>query len=180
MTGLVEKNYGEALFQVAEEEKQDIKVMLNELAAITQILADCPDFVKLTSTPTIEFSEKKAVIDEAFKGKVNDYVYNFLLLLTEEKRIGCFTGIYNYFLSLYNQKFNIADITVTSTLKLSDEQREKIVAKMSEITGKTINVTEKVDPALIGGIVIDYGSERYDGSVKTRLEALRQSIGEII
>ena len=58
--------------------------------------------------------------------------------------------------------------------------KERIISKMSEVTGKKISVREKVDPSVIGGIVIDYGSTRYDGSVKARLNALRQELSSVI
>ncbi len=51
---------------------------------------------------------------------------------------------------------------------------------MSEVTGKTVSVKEKIDPSLIGGVIIDYGSTRYDGSVRTRLSGLKKELGGVI
>ena len=79
-----------------------------------------------------------------------------------------------------NEKLGIAEITVTSPYPLSEEQREKIVKKMSDIIGKKIKMSEKTDRALMGGIVIDYGDTRMDGSVKTRLENLKGTLNQLI
>ena len=81
---------------------------------------------------------------------------------------------------LYNEHFRIAEITVTASAPLSESVREKIAAKMSEVTGKTVSIKEKVDPSIIGGVVIDYGSTRYDGSVRTRLNELKKELGGVI
>ena len=58
--------------------------------------------------------------------------------------------------------------------------KQKIIEKMSKVIGKTVSLNEKVDEKLIGGIVIDYGSKRYDGSVKSRLDALKGELGSVI
>ena len=93
--------------------------------------------------------------------------------------MGCFSGIVKNFRALYNEHFRIAEITVTASAPLSESVREKIAAKMSEVTGKTVSIKEKV-PSIIGGVVIDYGSTRYDGSVRTRLNELKKELGGVI
>ena len=63
---------------------------------------------------------------------------------------------------------------------LSEKMRQSVIDKMTETTGKKVTLKEKLDPALVGGIVIDYGTTRYDGSVRTRLNALRSELGSVI
>ena len=94
--------------------------------------------------------------------------------------MSCFSGIVKQFREMYNDKFKLADITVTSSEPLTADMKEKISAKMSQVIGKTVTIIEKVDPNIIGGIVIDYGSRRYDGSVKARLNALKAELGSVI
>ena len=94
--------------------------------------------------------------------------------------MGCFPGIEKTFRSLYNDKFKLAEITVTTSAPLSDSLRAKIAEKMSEVIGKKVTLREKVDERLIGGVVIDYESRRYDGSVKSRLDALKGELSSVI
>jgi F-type H+-transporting ATPase subunit delta len=179
----VDKTYADALFTLLVEENSDKTVFdttLEQLNAVRSVMSDVPDFMKLLGTPTIEDSAKISLISETFEGKVSDKVYNFLRLLTVNKRITNFFGIYNAYRALYNEKFDIAEITVTSSMPLTDELRGKITAKMAKITGKTIQITEKVDKAIIGGVMIDYGNTRFDGSVKTRLSELKKEISGVI
>jgi len=179
----IEKTYADALFSLLEEEKSDRVIYdttLSQLNAVRTVMGEVPDFVKLLSTPTVDDKEKLSLIDEMFSGKTTDSVYNFLRLLTINRRMDSFFGICKTFSSLYNEKFDIAEITVTSSMELDDVLRAKITAKMTKITGKTIRLTEKVDKSIIGGVMIDYGNTRFDGSVKTRLNQLKKEISGVI
>ena len=114
------------------------------------------------------------------RGEISEITGNLLCVLTERGRMNCFGGILRNFRASYNEYFKIAEITVTSSAPLPEAVVEKIRAKMSEGTGKTVSVKEKVDPALIGGVVIDYGSTRWDGSIRSRLAGLRKELGGVI
>jgi F-type H+-transporting ATPase subunit delta len=175
------KTYAEALFSlVTEENEKDLTQVFSDLNGIAGIFNAEPDFMKLLKVPTIPVDEKLAVIKEAFEGRVHTYVLNFMYVLTENDRADSFSKILEYFTTLYNEKMNLADVTVTSAKELSSETVEKIRAKMTQVTGKTVNITLEVDPAVIGGVVISYGNTVIDGSVKARLERLKADIAGTI
>lgn len=177
----VEKTYGDALFSlILEEDESALSDILQQLKSISAVFAEQPDFIKLLKTPTIPMDEKVSVVKEIFEGKVHRLVLNFLLVLAENGRADCFDKILAYFVQLHNDYKNIADVTVTSAMPLSDEAAEKIRAKMASVTGKTVNITLKTDPSIIGGAVISYGNTTIDGSVKARLEQLKNDIAGII
>jgi F-type H+-transporting ATPase subunit delta len=179
----VEKTYADALFTLLEEENSDriaFTEVLSQLKKVELVLADTPDFIKLLNTPTVSGGEKLALVETAFSGRVSDYVYNFLRLLTVKKRMAHFPRIFSSFRGLYNERFDIAEIVVTSAMPLTADLREKITARMTAITGKTVSVIERVDKSILGGVVVDYGNTRLDGSVKTRLAELKKDIAGII
>ena len=177
----VEKTYGDALFSlVTEEDGAAVSEVLSQLKAVSEIFSAEPDFVKLLRTPTVSLKEKQELITEIFSQKVHVFVLNFLLVLTENGRIGSFGKILPYFTQLHNDYKKIADVTVTAAMPLDEGTAEKIRAKMESVTGKTVNMTVKTDPSIIGGVVINYGNTTIDGSVKARLEQLRNDIAEII
>lgn len=182
MNDKAEKVYGEAFFELCEEQGDAVmKDILAELTALDGIFNENPEFIKLMSTPTVAVEEKIALVEEMGKaGGISELTTNLLCLLAEKNRFGCFSGIIKYYRAEYNERFKLADITVTSAQPLTDALREQIAAKMSQIIGKTVTITEKVDDSLIGGVIIDYGSRRYDGSVKSRLNALKNELASII
>lgn len=182
MNDKAEKVYGEAFFELCEEQGDAVmKDILGELTELNGIFTENPEFIKLMGTPTVAVDEKISLIKEMSEtGGISELTTNLLCLLAEKSRFGCFPGIIKYYRDEYNERFKLADITVTSAKPLSDALREQIAAKMSQIIGKTVTITEKVDENLIGGIIIDYGSRRYDGSVKSRLNALKNELASII
>lgn len=186
MTGAVEKNYSQALFDALLEEKgsldekEKLEQAKNQLEAVSGIISSCGGFEKLMDSPAVSDEEKLGVIKDAFGGKLSRCVYNFLCVLTEGKRWGYFEKIRRVFSNMCNDSLGIAEITVTTPYPLSEEQREKIAKKMSDIVGKKIKMSEKTDKTLMGGIIIDYGDTRMDGSVKTRLENLKGSLSQLI
>lgn len=182
MNDKAEKVYGEAFFELCEEQGDAVmKDILEELTALDGIFKENPEFVKLMSTPTVAVEEKISMVEEMSKsGGISELSTNLLCLLAEKNRFGCFSGIIKYYRAEFNERFKLADITVTSAQPLTDALREQIAAKMSQIIGKKVTIIEKVDENLIGGVIIDYGSRRYDGSVKSRLNALKNELASII
>ena len=175
----VERNYSDALLAALEENGESLQQAKEEIRAVQTAVSQADGFVKLMNAPTVSFEEKLSVIREAFEGKVSRTMFNFLCVLTEGKRWSEFAQICRRFCSLCNEKLGVAEITVTSAFPLTAEQREKIRGKMSEIIGKEIIMTEKTDKSIMGGIIADYGDTRLDGSVKTKLENLRDRLLEV-
>ena len=182
MNDKAEKIYGDAFFSLCREQNHaGLKDVLGELTELEKIFSENPGFTKLMSTPTVSLDEKLSLLGEIIKaGNLSELCGNLLCVLCEKHRMNCFSGIVKYFRELYNDEFKIAEITVTTSDPLSDATRQKIADKMSKVIGKTVSITEKVDKKLIGGIVIDYGSRRYDGSVRSRLDALKGELGSVI
>ena len=182
MNDKAEKVYSEAFFELCLEECPDkLKDVEEELSALESIFSDNPELMKLMGTPTIAADEKISLMKDIISsGKISEFTGNLLCVLAEKGRFGCFDGVVKCFRAKYNEHFKIAEIVVTTSEPLSDDMRSKIAAKMSQVTGKTVTIREKLDPDIIGGVVIDYGSTRYDGSVRARLNAIKNELGSVI
>ena len=184
MPNSVNNIYSSALFELLEEEhankQSGFSGVLSELEAVGNILHGVPDFVKLSLVPTVSREDKLSVIKNVFDGKVSPYVLNFLCVLSQKDRLGDFDGIFRGFRAKYHEKFGITPVAVTSAFALTKDQRDKIVSKMEKVTGNQVELSEKTDKNLIGGIVVDYGGSRIDASVRTRLESLKKEIADIV
>ncbi|MCM1164514.1 MAG: ATP synthase F1 subunit delta [Lachnospiraceae bacterium] len=182
MNDKAEKVYGEAFFELCTEQNEGgLKDTLDELEGLNKVFEDAPEFAKMMGTPTVSVDEKLSLCRDIIKaGGVSELVGNLLCLLSEKNRINCFAGIVKVFKERYNEKFKLAEITVTTSEPLTDKMKEQIAERMSKIIGKTVTLNEKVERGIIGGIIIDYGSKRYDGSVKARLNALKDELGSVI
>ena len=110
----------------------------------------------------------------------NGYTYNFLRVLTDAGRLDHYSKICEYFSERCNEHLGIAEITVVTVNGLTPSAREKLTAKMTEILGKKVVIKEETDPSIIGGIVVKHEGTVMDGSVKARLQALKNDIGSVI
>ena len=181
MAGLVEKTYGDALFELIIEEDSSLLTRIkDELSAVNSVIAGVPELVKLTKTPTVSNEEKMGIMEEAFKGRVSDYTYNFLRVLTDAGRLDHYEKICDYFSARCNESLGISEITVVTVNGLAPGQKEKLAEKMAQVLGKKVVIKEETDPSIIGGIVVKHEGTVMDGSVKAKLQALKNDIGSVI
>lgn len=173
MTGDVGKLYSTALFELSGEENtfDEVHSQLNEY---NDIFKDNPDFVKFLSSPGITFEEKHEVLLKVFDD--DSMVFDFICLVTEKGRISYIDRITSEFNKLYYDRNNIAEMTVTTSTALKPELKEKLISKLEEKSGKKVRLIEKVDPDILGGLIIRYGNSEIDNSVKGKLEAVAEQL----
>ncbi len=167
--------YGQALYSLAIEEQLDGEI-LEQLTVLQNSFQTEPRFLRLLSAPHVPVQERCEILDTCFRGKVHPYVLNFLKILTEKGIIKDFSGCVEAYRRQYNQEHNILPVTAITAVPLSQEQLARLTEKLSGITGKTAQLTNRVDPACLGGVRLDYDGKRIDGSVATRLEAVRNML----
>lgn len=164
--------YAQALYELARDEGL-CDVMLSQLTVLGNAFSENPDFVRLLSTPNLPKEERCRIVDDSFAGMAQQYVLNFIKLLTEKGYIRHFADCCRAFRELYNDDKGILPVNVLSAVPLTGAQRERLAAKLSGVTGKTIELNCAVDPACIGGVRLDYDGKRVDDTVSHRLDAVR-------
>lgn len=172
MTGAV-TGYAEALYSLAYEESATGEV-LRQLEALDVSFAAEPDFLRLLSTPNLSKAERCKILDESFRRMVHPYVLNTLKLMTEKGCIGHFGACVGQYRSIYNEANGIVEVIVTTAAELTEEQKEKLQKKLEAETGKTVQLRCRIEPACVGGIRLDYDGKRIDGTVKNRLDAMKE------
>ena len=163
--------YGEALYSLAREEGMEAS-LLEELKVLDQSFSQEPGFLKLLSAPNLSKEERCKIIDDCFRGKVHEYVLSFLKILTEKGYIRRFSECVAAFRQQYNDDHGILCVTAVTAVPLTVAQEEKLCAKLSGITGKTIDLANRVDPSCMGGVRLDYDGKRLDDTISHRLDAI--------
>ena len=163
--------YAQALYGLARDEGLGATV-LEELSALKKIFAETPQYSKLLSAPDVPKQERCGILDEAFRGKVHPYVLNFLKILTEKGYIRQFPQCCDAYRGFYNEDNGILVVKVLSAVKLTDQQVEKLTAKLEATTGKRIDLHCSVDPEVLGGLRLCYDGKQVDGTVQSRLDAI--------
>ena len=167
--------YAQALYDLAKDEGLG-KTILEELSVLKNVFSENPQYSKLLSTPDLPKQERCGILDEAFRGKVNPYVLNFMKILTEKGYIRQFPQCCDAYRGFYNDDNGILVVKAVSAVALSPAQMEKLTAKLEATTGKTIDLQCSIDAAQLGGLRLSYDGMQVDGTVKNRLD----SIGKLL
>ena len=171
------REYGNALFELATEEgiAQEMEQQLQMLVACFR---EQPEYIALLDARNIEIEKRRAMLDEAFSGRVHAYLLNYLKLLTERGAMRLFGECADFFRMRYNDAYGIAEAYITSASQLDESQQAALKAKLEKISGKQVVLHLKVDASLIGGLRVDLEGRRYDNSIRTRLDRMRRSLTE--
>lgn len=164
--------YAQALYSLAEEESLG-KTILDELKTLNEIVSRDEEFLRLLSVSILSKKERCGIVDEIFRGKVHAYVLNFMKILTEKGYMRYFGDCCNAYCELYNKANGILAVTAVTASALTDDQTARLTDKLSKITGKTIELENRIDPSCIGGIRLDYDGKRTDDTIVHRLDTLR-------
>ena len=164
----VGRRYSKAIFDIAEEKNQvkEIYELLNSVMVLYRTDKEFKNFIR---NPLISNEEKKLVLNEIF-GKDNSDNLNILLYILDKGRINCIKYIVAEYLKIYYRKNRILDVRATFTKELTDEQKKKLIDKLSQKTGKEINLEIKIDKNILGGGVIRIGDKIIDGSIRRELD----------
>lgn len=163
--------YGQALYDLALEEALT-KPVLDELEVLLLGFVAEPDFVRLLSTPTLTKQERCQILDQSFRGKVQPYLLNFLKILTEKGYMRHFSDCCATYREQYYKDNNILLVNAVTAVPMTKEQLVKLTRKLGTITGKQIELRNRIDPDVLGGVRLDYDGKRLDDTVSHRLEAV--------
>jgi F-type H+-transporting ATPase subunit delta len=149
----------------------------SELQQLRAAFAEAPDLAGLLENPEIESRVKAEVLTDVAKGS-NELVVNFLRLIAEKGRAAELADIVDELDALVAAEQRILDVELTTATELSDEEFTRILGRIESSSGRKVQAERKVDPDLIGGIVLQAGSMRLDASVRGRLERLRHDLAQ--
>lgn len=173
MSQEVTSRYAEALFEVAEEHKR-IDNIEEDLEAVVQAFQE-EGAEKLFMNPRLDAEEKKKLI-QTLSGKITDEVLNFLKVLVDHHREEEIAGILKAYKAIANDHRGIVEAQVTTAAPLTDDEKQKLAEQFGKALNKKVQLDEKVDPGLIGGILIRVGDRVYDGTVAGKLSRFKQSL----
>jgi F-type H+-transporting ATPase subunit delta len=171
---VAQRMYARALFEAAQEADR-VDAVAGDLEAIASALDDVPELRAFLRNPQIEPEGKAAVLDQV-GADADELVRNFVRLVAEKGRAGELPEISAELDTLVARAQNRLSVELTTAYELSDEEAKSIVQTIEKASGRTVEATRAVDPSLLGGIVLQVGSHRADGSVRGRLERLRYEL----
>lgn len=169
----LDKRYAIALYTVAEE-KGKVDEYLNDLREIVALMKHDLEFLKIIKHPLISTSAKKKMFIKIFKGKIDEDLLSFLLILIEKDRILFTEQKLNEMEKIHLERNNKLLVTVKTVIPLQETQRDNLRTKLQKMYDKKIIFDEKLDKNIIGGVYIRVGDDVIDGTIKNKLDEMKK------
>jgi len=166
--------YSRSLFEVAQE-ADVLDRIHDELGEFADALADNRELQVFFFSPYFSSQEKKDGIAKLVTDADENFV-RFLELLAERHRVPAVFRIRRAFDEMWAEENKLLPVTVTSAVELDDQLVQDIGKRITEQTDRKVDLSSKVDPDVLGGIVLQVGNMVLDASVRNRLEALRKQV----
>ena len=171
---VAQRMYARALFEAAREAGR-LEGVAADLSALARALEDVPALDAFLRNPQIDPAAKAGVLAQVTES-ADELVRNFARLVAQKGRAGEIAEMNVELEALLAGLQNRLDVELTTAFELSDDDARSLVEAIEKASGRRVEATRSVDPSLIGGIVLQIGSHRADGSVRGRLERLRHEL----
>lgn len=172
---VVGDRYAESLFDLAKEENK-VTQYLDDIKLVGEVLDSDPQIVQFFNHVLIENDKKIQLLDQSFKGNVDQYVLNFLKLLVQSRRIRYIDDIVKSYINLSNQYLGIEEGMIYTPYELTDQQIQDIEKAISQKENKKVTLKVSIDPSLLGGIEVQIANRIYDGTIKNKVEMLKKEL----
>jgi F-type H+-transporting ATPase subunit delta len=179
MAKLVSTTYAQALFEVALE-LDNLDQIRDELGFINETFKTHPEFYEVFRTPKINKEERKDIITNVFGDKVSKEVMNFMKILIDKRRGAAVSGIYSEYVTMVDEKKGVVKAVVESAIELTSEEQIALTEKLAKVTQREVRLTCVVKPEVIGGLIVRIGDKVIDGSVKSRLDIMKDNLAQLI
>ncbi|MFW5756127.1 MAG: ATP synthase F1 subunit delta [Tangfeifania sp.] len=167
--------YARAVFSLAKE-KEIIDSVKNDMELIHGVCKDSADFNLLLKSPVVRTSQKIRLISQIFKNKVHPVTLNFLLLITRNNRESFIQAISRDTLDFIRREKNIKPAILTTAIAIDQAFISEIEKTMEKELGGKIELTSRVNPDIIGGLILRIGDKQLDAGIKTQLRNIKQEL----
>ena len=168
--------YARALFEAAQG-RGSLDVVASELGELRAAVGQVPELQSLLTNPEVDSRVKNDVLVEIAAGS-DELVVNFVRLLAEKGRAGDIAEFADELDRLVAAQNRVLDVEITTAHELTETYFTQVLAQIEQASGRKVKASRKVDPDLIGGIVLQAGSMRLDASVRGRLDRLSHDFAQ--
>ena len=169
----VSARYASALYDLADE-KGALDAVVSDLSNLQKMVDDSDDFRRFIKSPVISRGDQsKAIAAIAEKSQVSAITQKFLGLLASNRRLSALPGAIAGFRAILADRRGQATAQVTSAAPLTDAQATSLIAALKKSVGRNVDIVSKVDPSILGGLIVKVGSRMVDSSLKSKLQRLK-------
>ena len=173
--GILAQRYANALFAVALDKKLLEKVR-DELYDFVARLENSDELSHFLRSPERSRAEKRQLVERVFADRYSNIFFNFLLLLIDKGRIPLYRDVRLAFGALYDRHHRKVRALAITAMPMAKSELEALQTDLAETMKRTLEIENRIDPAILGGIVLDIEGKILDGSVRRQLERLREVV----
>lgn len=176
-TDSVSRVYAQALLELAQA-GGSVDDVAQEAGELLALLGGEPDLSKLMSSRALNTSQRSALIEKLFRGKISDVLYRFLQVVNRKDRLGSLERVLGTYGLLVAEAKGELDVDVFVAEALTDEAGRGVADSIGQAVGKRVHLHQHIDPELIGGLKVRVGDRLIDGSVATQLKIMKRKLVE--
>ncbi len=167
------RRYAQAVFDIAKE-RRDFQPWQDDLTRLADIFSD-RDVANFLENPKVSYEQKAKALSQHLAG-LRPLARNLALLLVQRNRIRLMPDIAEEFQRFADMYTGVIRTQVISAIPLTPAQENEIGASLRQLTGNEIRLSTTVDPEILGGLVVRMGDRVLDGSTRTQLQSLRNTL----
>lgn len=167
--------YAKALLGVTEKQGISDEVLRQYGSFLEDVLAHLPTLSSVLASPRVSHEGKVSILDKAFDARMHPVLLNFLKVVSRHGRIDCLKAIYTEARKQFNAIQGRVEVQVAAATALSDDLIAEITQRLKESLHADVALQTRVDPEIVGGLVIRVGDTVYDGSIANQLRRLEDS-----
>lgn len=168
----IASRYAKSLLELAAEKKA-LSAVMKDMSQFQAICEENRDFVVMLRNPVISHLKKLEILQKIFKGKVNKITLAMLDIIARKNRERFLPEIANEFKRQYNAHQGIVEASITTVVPLSKTLKKEFGDIVKKITGQEVELTERVNPDILGGFILKIGDRQIDDSINSRLKELK-------
>lgn len=173
----INTGYARALFEMAQAEGVVSRVE-EELYRLGELLKGNPELLQFLKDPNIKPEGKRRALSDLFQGRVHPLVLTTLITLSDQDRGGRVLRVIEEFSGIAATARQKVTGEVTTATALDSDTLGRLVAELNRVTGKNIQLFQKVDPAILGGAIIKVGEQIIDGSLRRKLDQIQAKLAQ--
>jgi F-type H+-transporting ATPase subunit delta len=173
----INTGYAHALFAAAQAENALGRIE-EELFRLRELLKTNPALVEFLKDPNIKREGKRQALTDLFQGRVQPLVLSSLLMLSDLDRAGRVALVIDEFIALAAASRQQVSGEVVTAIALDAATLARLTAELSRLTGKNVHLLQRVDPAILGGAIIQIGDQIIDGSLRRKLNQIKEQMAQ--
>ena len=168
----LDRRYALALYEVAEQNGK-VDEYIKDLKEICDLMYNNKEFYEVIKHPQISTTKKKKTFINIFKGKIDEELLSFLLLLIEKDRILYLREKLNEMEKIHLERHNTLTAIVKTAVEMTDDEYNRLKSKLENKYDKNILLHQEVDKSIIGGVYVRVGNTVIDGTIKSKLDEMK-------